>query len=421
MSKYTIIKCGRLYTGQTDSFLDNMEILVEDDRIKEVDKTVTAVPGAEVVDLSDATVTPGLIDAHVHFNFGEWRTRMRDTIYEAPIYHGMYALHNARKSLARGFTAVRHCGSNCDDDWSVVVAKRMIEDGQFDGARMVVAPHYLSTTNGHGDFSKLLYTNPYLADHIWENFPGRGSGPDEFREVVRKQVKFGADFIKIFASGGFNSEGDGPEDYTFTDEELQTIIDTAHAMHKKVSSHTYGPDLVRKQLDMGIDGIEHGALIRDPALLQLMKEKGVDFVPTFTPYEGIIHPDEANLKSQTPGMQRKLRYYGDWLREAREVIVKSDIDLGYGTDFVSVHYPYEGGWEFCNMVNSGVDPMRALAGATRINAKILQMENTIGAVAPGYFADIAAWKRDLMTDPYALLDCAFSMKGGKIFRTEADV
>ena len=421
MSKYIIIKCGRLYTGQNDEVLSEMQILVEDDRIVEVDKTVTAVPGAEVVDLSDAFVTPGLIDAHVHFSFGEWRTRGHDTVYEAPIYHGMYALHNAKKSLMRGFTTVRHCGTNIDDQYSVVVAKRLIEDGQYDGARMVVAPHYLSTTNGHGDFSKLLYTNPYLAEKIWQDYPGRGSGPDEFREVVRKQVKYGADFIKIFASGGFNSEGDGPEDYTFTDEELQAIIDTAHAMNKKVSSHTYGPDLVEKQLNMGIDGIEHGALIRDPALLQRMKEQNVDFVPTFSPYEGIIHPDEANLKSQSAGMQRKLRYYGDWLREAREVIVKSDIDLGYGSDFVALHYPYESGWEFYNMMNSGVEPLRALKGATRVNAKILQKEKEIGAIAPGYFADIAAWKRDPLSDPAALLDCAFSMKGGKIFRTESDI
>ena len=421
MSKYTIIKCGRLYTGRTDDVLTGMQILVEDDRIREVDKAVTAVPGAEWIDLSDAFVTPGLIDAHVHYSFTEWRTRMHDSVYEAPIYKGMYALHNARKSLAHGFTAVRHCGSNCDDDYSIVTAKRLIGEGHYDGCRMVVAPHYLSTTCGHGDYSKLMETNPVLADYIWQNYPGRGSGPDEFREVVRRQVKYGADFIKIFASGGFNSESDGPEMHTFTDEELKAIIDTAHMMHKKVSSHTYAPELVVKQVEMGIDCIEHGALIRDPAILTLMKDHGVHFVPTFTPYEGIIHPDEENIKSQTPGMQRKLRYYGDWLREAREVIVASDIDLGYGTDLVSVHYPYESGWEFYNMVRSGIAPLRALAGATRINAKILEMENDIGAVAPGYFADVAAWKRDPLTDPAALLDCAFCMKGGKVFKTEADI
>ncbi len=421
MNDYYIIKCGRLYDGITDELQSNMEILIEKDRITEVDRRVTAVPGAVTVDLTDVTVTPGLIDAHVHFSFSEWRTRSRDTIYEAPVYHGMHALYDAKKSLARGFTTVRHCGSNCDDGNSIIVAKRMINDGHFDGARMVVSSHYISTTGGNGDHSKLMYTNPYLSDFIWEHFPGRGSGADDFREVVRRQVKYGADFIKIFASGGFNSEGDGPEDYSFTDEELKAIIETSHVMHKKVSSHTYGPELVKKLVSMGIDGIEHGALINDPAILKEMKERGVDFVPTFSPYEGIIHPDEENLRNQTPGMEKKLRYYGEWLREAREVIVNSDIELGYGTDFVAVHYPYESGWEFFNMVNSGVAPLRALAGATRVNAKICEMQDCVGKLAPGYYADIAGWRRDILTDPAALLDCAFSMKGGKIYKTEADI
>ena len=419
--KTYIIKCGKLYDGKTDVLQDKMEILVEDNRIKEVDKHVAAPAGAEVIDLSDATVTPGLIDAHVHFSFGDWRTRSHDAIYEAPIYKGMYALYNAKKSMLRGFTTIRHCGCNCDDGYSVVVAKRLLNDGHFVGSRIVQAPHYVSTTRGHGDFSQLIMTNPKLSTHIWENYPGFGSGPDMFREVVRRQVKYGADFIKMFASGGFNSEADGPEDYTFTDEEMQAIIEVSHQMHMKVASHTYSPELAYKQIGMGIDDIEHGALFNDPKLLDLMKQKGVHFVPTFTPYESVIKLDEDNLRKQTPGMQRKLRKYQEWLMDARKVIVNSDIPLGYGTDFVAVHNPYEGGWEYNSMLTSGVDPFRALAAATRVNADILSMPNDIGAIAPGYYADIAAWKRDLLSDPHALLDCYFVMKDGVVYKTEQDI
>jgi len=418
MTQAYIIKCGKLYDGLSDSFQEKMEILVEGNLIKEVAKHVTRINGAEEIDLSGVTVTPGLSDAHVHFGFVDWRNRRAEIFYESPSWKGMAVLYNARKSLRRGFTSVRHLGINADDGYGSVVAKRMINLGLFEGSRLVVAPHFASTTRGHGDATQSIATNPALATAIWESYPGYGCGPEMFREFVRRQVKFGADLIKIFATGGFSTPFDGPEEQQLTDDEMRAIIDTAHQLGKKVTSHSYDPILVRKQVEMGIDGIEHGALIDDPSLLQLMKEKNVDLVPTFSPYNGIMQEDEKNLASQTPEMKVKLIKYADWLRRSRKVIIASDIDLGYGTDFVSHHNPYDSGYEFEAWMQSGIDPMRALKGATRVNAKIMEMEGKIGGIAPGYFADIAAWKRDLLTDPKALLDCHFVMKDGVIYPTE---
>ncbi len=422
MSEKTyIIKCGKLYDGKKDIIQEDMEILVRGNRIVEVAKKVTAVPGCDIIDLSDSTVTPGLIDAHVHFSYGDWHTRSRDYVYENPSVKGMYLLYNARKALRRGFTSVRHAGSNSDDGWGCVIARDLINKGLFEGSRVKVAPHYISTTRGHGDFSQLIKENPLISDFIWERYPGRVSGPDSCREVVRKQVKFGADFIKIFCSGGFNSVTDGPEDYTFTDDELRACIETAHRLNMKITSHTYSNELARKQIEMGIDGIEHGALITDPEIFRMMKERNIEYVPTFTPYEGAMNQDEDNLRKQTPGMEKKLRRYKDMLIESRRLVVNSDIEIGYGTDIVAVHNPYECGWEFFSMRNSGIDPFRALAAATRVNAKILDMAGEIGEISPGFLADIAAWKRDLLTDPSALLDCHFVMKDGVVYETEQDI
>lgn len=416
--KSYVIKCGKLYDGINDVLQSDMEILIEGNTIIDVAKHVPKLAASEEVNLSDATVTPGLSDAHAHFGFVDWRKRRQETIFESPSWKGMAVLYNAKKALRRGFTTVRHLGTNCDDGYGSVVAKRMINAGLFEGCRLVVAPHYVSTTRSHGDSSQTIATNPSVSTYIWENYPGYGNSPAMFRDVVRKQVKFGADFIKIFATGGFSTQYDSPEEQQLSDEEMKAIIDTAHQLGKKVTSHSYTPDLVRKQIEFGIDGIEHGSLIDDEELLKLMKEKDINFVPTFCPYDGIIYQDEENLKNQPYEMMLKLRKYAEWLKRAREVIVKSDVDLGYGTDFVAVHNPYDSGYEFETWMKSGIDPMRALKGATRVNAKIMELSGKVGGIAPGFWADIAAWKRDLMSDPKALLDCHFVMKDGVIYPTE---
>ncbi len=419
MSTSTIIKCGKLYDGINDTLQENMQILVEDNKIKEVDKQVTQVKGAEVIDLSQATVTPGLSDAHVHFGFIEWKNRRNEFLFEPPSWKGMAVLYNAKKALRRGFTTVRHMGNNGDDDYGCITAKRLIDAGYFEGSRLVVAPHYVSTTRSHGDSTQGIAYNHKVAAFIWNSYPGRGCGVDMFTEVVRTQIKCGADFIKMFATGGFSTQFDGPEEQQLSDDEMRAIIDTAHQLDKTVTSHSYDPILVRKQVDMGIDCIEHGALIDDPELLKLMQEKGVHLVPTFSPYDSVIFQDEKNLANQTPEMQIKLRKYAAWLQRARKVIVESSMDLGYGTDFVAHHNPYDSGFEYETMIKSGLEPMRALKACTRVNAKILGLEGKVGGIAPGYFADIAAWKKDLLSEPRALLDCHFVMKNGVVYPTES--
>lgn len=417
-----MIKCGRLYDGLSDAIQTNMEILIKNNYILEVDKNVICPNGTETIDLSAMTVTPGLIDAHAHYGFINWRNRRTETIFEAPSWKGMACLYNARKALKRGFTTVRYIGCNCDDAFGSVNAKRLINMGCFEGARLIIAPHYVSTTRSHGDSSQQIASNPMVADYIWSHYPGYGCGADSFRDVVRRQVKYGADQIKIFATGGFSTPGDGPEDITFSDEELRAVIETAHSLGKKVTSHSYTPELIRKEIEFGIDGIEHGSLNDDPDVIQLMIEKQIDYVPTFCPYDDVIYQDEEALKTKPYEYRQKLIKYAERLIKARQLVVKTEeLQIGYGTDMVATHNPYDAGYEYKTMRKSGVDPFRALRAATKVNAGIVEMSGKIGALAPGYYADISGWRRDLLEDEDALLDCAFVMKDGAVYQAESSL
>lgn len=417
MNHLTIIKCGKLYDGIHDKLEPSMEIAVEGNRITAVGRGLPRPENCTEIDLSDATVTPGMIDAHVHFNIFDWHDRADENLFASPASRGMAGLYCAHKSLRRGFTTVRHLGTIADDGYSCLDAKRLIEAGYFEGSRMVVAPHFLGTTGSHGDSTQRLIANPALAQMVWSQYPGYGSGPDSFREIVRQQVKMGADLIKMMATGGFASLNDGPDDIQLSDDEMVAIIDTAHLLNRKVTAHAYNNQLVRKLVEFGIDGIEHAALMDDPSVAELMEKKGTRLVPTFCPYEEIVNLDEENLMKKPKAFREKLLKYADRLRRARQVILDSHLDLGYGTDLVAVHQPYENGYEYEAWMKSGVNPFRALRAATSNNAKILDRPE-IGSVEVGKLADLAAWKRDLLTDPKALLDCAFVMKDGVVYPTE---
>lgn len=413
---FMLIKCGKLYDGINDTLQDQMEILIEDDLIREVGKKIIAPQGAEVIDLSDCTVTPGMIDAHVHTQHVDWHTRNHDIVYRGPAWKSMCHLYNARESLFRGFTALRCIGSSTYEARGSLAARDMIDLGYFPGARLTVTPHYLADVGSHGDHSQYLRTNPELSECFAKMTPTMGTGVDFFRHVVRNEVKMGSDFIKIMINGGFSTPNDSPDDQQLSDEEIKVIIDTAHELGRTVTAHIYNSEQMKKVALMGIDGMEHGSLITEDTA-RVMEELDVYLVPTFCPYEDIIYPNEETLAKKLPQFRAKLIQYSERLQEGRRVIVNSKLRLGYGTDFVSVHQSYENGYEYEAWLKSGIDPFRTLAAATRINAGILQIADRVGTLEPGKQADIAGWRRDLLTDPKALLDCAFVMKDGVRYPT----
>ena len=407
---YTKIICGKLYDGIQDVLQEHREILVKDRYIVEVGVHVASPEDCRVVDLSHLTVTPGMIDAHVHASFFDWREIDKDAVYYSDAMRALAVSECARRALAGGFTTIRHVGW-FQEDYSLDV-KRAIEAGFVEGARMVVAPHFLCAPGSHGDSTQKIATNPKLSRFLESCYPTMGSGAEFFRDAVRHEVKLGADFIKIMATGGFFTPNDSPEDKQLSYEELKAIIETAHSLHTTVTAHAYTSELVQTLAELGIDGIEHASLI-DEETARILEEKDIYVVPTFCPYDEIVLLDEEKLAQKSPEFQRKLRYYRNNLVESREILKKSKLRLGYGTDLVVGYQNYECGREYSAWLRNGMDAFRALKAATAVNADILGISDKVGTIEPGKYADIAAWRRDLLTDDKALLDCAFVMKEGK--------
>ncbi len=412
MSNFKLIKCGKLYDGIKNELQENMEILVEGNIIKDVGKGLEYPEGTEIIDLSNLQVTPGMIDAHVHPFFFDWKKLYELFHTFSDDYMTLATLYTAQKGLERGFTTQRIM-SVSNEGYGSIEVKKQIDKGYFSGARLVVAPQILGTEGSHGDFSTLFRDNPRVAKAIQKN--GIGSGPDFFRRIVREQIKCGADFIKIIPTGGFATPLDTPEEQQMSDSELKAVINATTNIKRPITAHAYTSKLIKKLVDYGITGIEHGALM-DKETAKLLEDKGVYCVPTFCPYDEIIRSDKEKLAQKPKEFQDKLIHYQKQLIESRQIIIDSNITLGYGTDHVAVHQPYESWYEYESWMLSGIDPFRILKAATSNNAKICQ-RNDIGSIERGKKADIAGWCRDLLKDPTALQKCSFVMKDGKVYDT----
>lgn len=417
MCKYFYIICGKLYDGVTDEIKTGQKILVKDDLIEAVGSEVPCPEGAEVIDLSHLTVTPGMIDAHMHMDFWDWHTVREEVYTTSEEAKTLAILRCANKSLKRGFTSVRHIGGITSKGYGVLDVKAAINRGDFAGSRIVAAPLFLCSPGSHGDLSQGFSRNPELSAIAQGMRTTLGSGKDFFVNAVREQIKYGSDFIKIMATGGFFTPNDTPFQQQLNDEELKAIIDTATEMGKTVTAHVYTDELINKLIDFGITGMEHGSLMKAETA-QRMKETGTYLVPTFCPYEEAVHYDPEAIKLKQPEFRKKLELHKEALQAGREVIVNSDMFLGYGTDFVANHQNYESGYEYESWFKSGMDPFRTLKAVTANNAKILGLEKEVGTLEVGKQADISGWSRDLLTDPKALLNCGFVMKGGKVYETE---
>ena len=408
--KAIYIHAGRLFDAVSDNVRENMVIVILGDRIQSVAPAgAVSIPGgATVIDLSHATVLPGLIDCHTHLGA---RADRYDEIYrfkDTPFSSAFAAVVNARKTLEAGFTSVRDVGSL---PFLAVDLRNSITEGLVPGPRIVASGPAISITGGHGDL------NDYSPQTRVSMFPEEhdfaiADGVDQVRHVVRAQVKYGVDVIKILATGGVLSKGDSPGAPQFTPEELKVAADEAHMAGRKIAAHAHGAQGIKNAILAGIDSIEHASLIDDEGI-RLAKERGVYLVMD------IYNDDYILGKAADFGLPKenleKERMVGQLQRQNFEKAVKAGVKMAFGTD--AGVYPHgDNAKQFFYMVKYGMTPAQAIRAATSSAADLIGRAQDVGTVEAGKYADLIAVSADPLKDVRVLENVGFVMKGGVVYK-----
>jgi imidazolonepropionase-like amidohydrolase len=408
--KAIYIRAGHLFDATSDNVRDNVIILVVGDRIESVGPAQTAqIPaGSTVIDLSHATVLPGLIDCHTHLSF---RADRYDEIYrfkDTPFDYAFNAVVHARKTLEAGFTSVRDVGS---PPFLAVDLRNYINEGFIPGPRIVASGPAISITGGHGDLNNY---SPQTQVHM---FPAErdfqiADGVDQVRHTVRAQVKYGVDVIKILATGGVLSKGDSPGAPQYTPEELKAAADEAHMAGRKIAAHAHGTQGIKNAILAGIDSIEHASLIDDEGL-RLAKEHGTYLVMD------IYNDDYIRGKAVEFGLPKenveKEKMVGELQRQNFARAVKAGVKMAFGTD--AGVYPHgDNAKQFFYMVKYGMTPAQAIRAATSNAADLIGRAKDVGTVESGKYADLIAVTASPLQDVRALENVGFVMKGGIVYK-----
>jgi imidazolonepropionase-like amidohydrolase len=410
--KTVYIRAGHLFDGTGDKTRDNMVIVVVGDRIQSIAPVggVSIPAGATVVDLSHATVLPGLIDCHTHLGA---RADRYDEIYrfkDTPFQSAFAAVVHARKTLEAGFTSVRDVGSL---PFLAVDLRNSINEGLVQGPRIVASGPAISITGGHGDlnnFSPQTRVTMFPEERDFQI----ADGVDQIRHVVRSQVKYGVDVIKILATGGVLSKGDSPGAPQFTFDELKAAAEEAHMAGRKIAAHAHGTQGIKNAILAGIDSIEHASLIDDEGI-RLAKEHGTYLVMD------IYNDDYILGKAVEFGLPKenvdKEKAIGKQQRENFERAVKAGAKMAFGTD--AGVYPHgDNAKQFFYMVKFGMTPAQAIRAATSSAADLIGRAKDVGTLEPGKFADVIAVTDDPLQNVRALENVGFVMKGGVVVKDQ---
>jgi len=401
----TAIRAARLVVGD-GSVLDNPVVLIRGDRITEVGSAarVRIPAGARVIDLPGHTLLPGFMDCHTHLASIDSDGGDLAAIQETGAHAGIWAAVNARKTLDAGFTVVREAGTL---HYADVAVKQAIERGIIPGPRVYAAGAALGILGGHAD------VNGYspLVD-----LPGTGvivNGVDGIRQEVRRHVKYGADHIKIVATGGILSQGDATTASQFSDAELREAVSEARRLGRKVMAHAHGGAGLTAAVEAGVASIEHGSLV-DEAQGVLMKQRGTYLVPTLIILEEIVR--DAEKKGYPPYAVTKARAIAAERRMRLRTAFQAGVPFAFGTDATSdIHG--RNGEEFRYMVEIlGATPMQAILSATREAAALIGISADAGSVAAGKWADLVAVEGNPLEDVRRLEKVAFVMKGGVVHK-----
>ena len=403
-----VLKAARVFTSTSERPLTPGMVVVEGDHIAQVGQNLTVPPGAQVIDLGDATLLPGFIDAHVHMSMemsDDWYRDFYQGVLRFPAEQALYAAKYARLTIEAGFTTVRDVGSQ---DYVALGLRNAINAGVAVGPRMMIANHGIGSTGGHADDAP----DPPERIKPAGTIQGVCNGPAQCREAVRFQIKFGADVIKCMPSGGVLSLSDPVDVPELTREEMDAIVSEAHAWHRKVAAHCHGDEAAKIAIAAGVDSIEHGTFLKDDTLRQ-MKEKGVYLVPTL--FAGAWVGEKADRFP--PPIAVKARAAAAQMQSMFQRAVKIGVKVAFGTDSAVEPHGLDAR-EFALMVKNGMTPAQALLAATANGADLLGLAGQIGTIEKGKLADLVAVPGDPLQDIRQTEKVSFVMQGGKVIKNQ---
>src|SRR6266571_4754936 len=389
------LKAARLFDGRSSSLLQNGVVIVRGDKIVDAGSNLPLPSGAQVIDLGDATLSPGFMDAHTHLtadysgNYNERRLHELDlNVSEQAIRATVFA----RATVEAGFTTVRDLGSRFvgSHEFVDVALRNSINKGVIAGPRMLVATKGIGATGGHFDPTNGF--RDFLFRRESDFTDGIANGPDEIRKAVRFEVKNGADVIKAAVSGGVLSLGDEVDTPQLTPAEMTALVDESHRLRKRVAVHCHGDQAAREAIEAGVDSIEHGSFMK-PETLTMMKKKGTFLTPTLMASEWIM----GKLDNYPPALQAKAKAATAARSEMFRNAVKMGIKISFGTD--AAVYPHgQNAKEFKLMVDLGMSAVDALKSATANDAELLGIGQKVGTLEKGKLADVIAMPGDPTSD-----------------------
>jgi imidazolonepropionase-like amidohydrolase len=401
------IRAGKVLDVRTGNYATDQIIWIEGDRIKALGNASEISgklpPATTIVDLSNSTVLPGLIDCHTHLTMTPYDSGPAGLHLSYP-RQALTGARNARVTLEAGFTTVRNLGAS---GYSDIALREAIKAGDVPGPRMLVSGPPLSITGGHGD------QNFLAPQYAWSD-DGVADGVDGVMKKVREDIKYGADVIKFMATGGVLSEGDNPALAQFSPEEMKAIVDTAHGLGRKVAAHAHGSTGIKYAVLAGVDSIEHGSYINDEDI-QLMKQHGTYLVPTVYLEDWLI--ENVQVLGLTPNMIEKAKLVLPIAQQNLSHAFKSGVKVALGTD--AAVYPHGlNGHEFGKMVEMGMSPLQAIQAGTVNASDLIGWADRVGTLEPGKFADIIAVQGDPLANVRVLENVSFVMKGGEVIKNQ---